>query len=263
MDEFILLALLSGTFVALVAGPMGCFLVWRRMAYFGDTIAHSALLGLSISVMMDSQSPLIMAGVCALVAFSLIILQHREQKLASDTLLGILSHGSLALGLVLIALQENIRRDMMFFLIGDILGVVWQDFYYIIAMAVVCLGGMILIWRPLLAVTVHEDLANVDGVSIFRTKVIYMLLMAFLVAFAIKIVGVLLITALMIIPAATARMFANRPVQMAIMASLIGIVAVCGGLGASYYVDIPAGPAIVLAALTMFLLSRSFFKAQH
>ncbi len=254
LDDFFTRAIIAGIGVALTAGPLGCFIVWRRMAYFGDTMAHSALLGIAIAFLFQIN---LMAGVfivAALVSLALLFLQARG-SLSTDALLGILSHSTLALGLVMVAFMSWVRVDLMAFLFGDILAVSRTDIAFVYGGGAVILALVILLWRPLLAATVNEELARAEGLRPERSRLIFMLLMALVIAIAMKIVGVLLITSLLIIPAATARRFAATPEQMAMMASFIGAVAVVGGLFGSLHFDTPSGPSIVVAALGLFLFS--------
>ena len=254
MDDFLIRALLAGLGVALVAGPLGSFVVWRRMAYFGDTLAHAALLGVALSFLLEININLAVVAICLFLAIALVALQQ-QQRLASDTLLGILSHSTLSLGLIVLAFMETLRLDLMSYLFGDILAVGATDLYWIYASAALALIVLIAIWRPLLAITVHEELARVEGVPATRVKLALMLLIALIIAVAMKVVGILLITSLLIIPAATARTFARTPEQMALLAAVIGCLAVSGGLFASLQWDLPGGPAIVVAAAVLFFAS--------
>ncbi|MCW8827709.1 MAG: zinc ABC transporter permease subunit ZnuB [Gammaproteobacteria bacterium] len=255
MDDFLLRALFAGLTVALVTGALGTFVVWRRMAYFGDTLAHSALLGVSLGILLELNLNLAIVSVCLLLALALVALQH-QRKLASDTLLGILSHSALALGLVAVSFAENVRIDLMGYLFGDILAVGNGDLLWIGLGSLFALGLLLWLWRPLLAMTVHEELAQVEGVKVGRTRLLFMLLIALVIATAMKVVGILLITSLLIIPAATARHFARTPEQMALLAAVIGMLAVTGGLFGSFQWDLPAGPAIVVTAALLFFLSQ-------
>ncbi|RCX31329.1 zinc ABC transporter permease subunit ZnuB [Thioalbus denitrificans] len=254
MDEFLLRALLAGLGVALVAGPLGAFVVWRRMAYFGDTLAHSALLGVALAYLLSIDLNLGVLIACVAVALVLLALQ-RQQRLASDTLLGILAHTALSLGLVTLAFLETLRVDLMGFLFGDILAVGWRDVALIWAGGLVVLGALALLWRPLLAITVHEELAQVEGVPVVRVRLALTLLLAVVVALAMKVVGILLITSLLIIPAAAARRFSRTPEAMAALAALAGGLAVTGGLAGSLRFDTPAGPSVVVAAALLFALT--------
>lgn len=256
MGEFILHALLAGIGVAIIAAPLGVFIVWRRMAYFGDTMAHSALLGVALGFILGINLQLGVVAVAGVMALIMLALQ-RQRQLASDTLLGILAHTSLSLGLIAIAMQEGVRMDLMGYLFGDILAVSTTDLIWIWAGGIICLATLGLIWKPLLALTVHEELARVEGVAVLRTQLVFMLLIAVVIAAAMKIVGVLLITALMIIPAATARKLSQTPEQMALIASGGGALSVALGLFASLQWDTPAGPSVVVAAAILFMMSLS------
>ena len=230
LDDFFTRALLAGIGLALVVGPLGCFVVWRRMSYFGDTMAHSALLG--CWPWRSCWMFRLVAGVFAVavaVSLVLVFLQNRN-ALPTDALLGILSHSTLALGLVILAFMTWVQVDLLGFLFGDILAVTRTDLAVIYAGGAVILMVLAKIWRPLLTATVNTEIAEAEGLNPERNKLIFMLIMASVIAMAMKLVGILLITALLIIPAATARRFSSGPEQMAVMASLIGACAVVGGL---------------------------------
>jgi zinc transport system permease protein len=254
LDDFLLRALLGGLGVALVAGPFGSFVVWRRLAYFGDTLAHSALLGIALGFLLHLNLTLGIIVVCQLLAI-LLFFGQRQRQLASDTLLGIFSHGALSLGLVALAFMEHIRIDLTAYLFGDILSIGLADLGWIFGGGGLALAGLLWLWKPLLAITIHEDLARVDGVPVDRINWAFLGLIALTVAVMMKVVGLLLVTSLLIIPAATARRFASNPEVMALLASLIGCFAVAVGLYGSFTWDTPAGPSIVVAACGLFLLS--------
>lgn len=259
MPDFLLYALLAGLGVAAVAGPLGAFVVWRRMAYFGDTLAHSALLGVTFGLLLSINLNLAVALGCLLLAMLLVALQHKS-LLATDTLLGMLSHSTLALGLVCVSLFGNNRVDLMAYLFGDILSANLTDVLGVWLISLMVLGVLFFLWRPLLAITVHEELARVEGVPVTAVRTALMLLMALVIAIAMKVVGVLLITSLMIIPAAASRRLTHTPEHMALVASLLGSLAVALGLAASFWWDSPAGPSVVLAATGFFILT--LFKKQ-
>ncbi|MQB42761.1 zinc ABC transporter permease subunit ZnuB [Rhizobium sp. ICMP 5592] len=253
-DDFFLRAVVAGVGLALTTGPLGCFIIWRRMAYFGDTISHSALLGVALSLLFQLNLTLSVFAVAALVSILLLFLQRR-QALSADALLGILSHATLAIGLVIVAFMSWVRIDLIAFLFGDILAVSRADIAMIWGGGLFVLAAIAWLWRPLLASTVNPELAEAEGLRPERAKLLFMLLMAVVIAIAMKIVGILLITALLIIPAATARRFAATPEMMAVLASLVGAVAVVGGLFGSLRYDTPSGPSIVVAALILFIFS--------
>lgn len=252
MADFLLNALLAGLALALVAGPLGSFVVWRRMAYFGETLSHAALLGVALGLWLAISPTLAVIAGCLLLALALLALQGR-QTLATDTLLGILAPTTLALGLVTMSLLE-VRVDLMAYLFGDLLAISRDDLYWVLGGSALVLLTLVPLWRPLLAITVHEELARVEGLPVAGLRLALMLLIALVIALAMKIVGVLLITSLLIIPAAAAQRHARTPEQMAIGASLIGLLAVSAGLSLSWFQDTPAGPSIVVSAAALFLL---------
>jgi len=256
MAEFLLLALLGGIGVALVAGPLGSFVVWRRMAYFGDTLAHSALLGIALGVLFDINFNLAVVSCCVILALILVSLQ-RQRLVATDTLLGIMAHSSLSLGLVAVALLDDVRVDLMEYLFGDLLAITPNDLIWIYGGGAAVAVLLWRLWNPLLAITINEELAQVEGVPVNRVRLALMLLIGVVIAIAMKVVGILLITSLLIIPAAAARRLSSTPEQMALIASLLGVIAVMLGLWASWTLDTPAGPSVVVAALGEFLLLYS------
>ena len=253
MDDFLVRALAAGIGVALVAAPLGVFVVWRRMAYFGDTLAHSALLGVALGFLLGVSLNIAVVSISLLIALLLLALQNRKQ-LATDTLLGILAHSALSVGLVVLAFQEEVRVDLLGYLFGDILAVTMSDLLWVWGGGAAVLLLLAIIWQRLLAITVHEELAQVEGVPVMQIRLVFMLMIAMVIAVSMKIVGVLLITSMMIIPAATARRFSKTPEQMALFAALVGVVAVILGLAASWFGDTPAGPSIVVSAALLFLV---------
>jgi zinc transport system permease protein len=253
-DDFFLRAILAGIGIALTTGPLGCFIVWRRMAYFGDTMAHSALLGVALSLLFNLNIIVAVFVVAAGVSLLLLLLQ-RTGSLSADSLLGILSHASLSVGLVILAFMTWVRIDLVSFLFGDILAVNEGDIDIIWGGGILVLMALVWLWRPMIAATVSEDLAEAEGLNPKRARLIFMLLLALVIAIAMKIVGILLITSLLIIPAATARRFSASPEVMAVLSAVVGVVAVIGGLYGSLQFDTPSGPSIVVAALSLFVLS--------
>lgn len=255
MDEFLIRALAAGVGLALVAGPLGCIVVWRRMAYFGDTLSHSALLGVALGFLAGIGASAGIIIVCLTIAVALTLLQE-QRRLASDTLLGIISHSTLSLGLVAVAILGSVRVDLLSYLFGDILAVDTGALYAIWGGGAVVLAALAWIWRPLLALTVDEDLARVEGVPVRWVRLGFTLLIAVTIALAMKVVGILLVTSLLIIPAATARRFVRTPEGMAGLAALCGVGAVAAGLAASMMADLPTGPAVVAAGALLFLISQ-------
>lgn len=251
--DFLIYALLAGSGIACIAGPLGSIMIWQRMASFGDALAHATLLGLTLSLLFHVNIYCGLVGTSLLVAVFLSLSTH-QKNLDHDTLLVIMAQTALAAGLIVAStLQERgIRVDLLSYLYGDILAIQQSDLWVIGCTVIVALLLLKRIWHNALAITLQEDLAKVEGVPIQRTKVSIVLLMALVFAIAVKLIGVLLITTLFIIPAAAARQLARSPEQMALSASIIGIIASCGGIMASHAWDIPTGPSIVITATLIF-----------
>ena len=252
LDDFLLRAFLAGAAVALAAGPLGCLVVWRRMSYFGDTIAHGALPGVALGIALGFNPLIGVLGVATIVALA-VLLFRRGRRLPSDAILGMLSHSALSIGLVALAFMSAVRVDLNALLFGDILAVSWTEVMATFAGAAVVLALLAAVCRSLVAATVDEDLARAEGVPVGALSVFFMLLVAGVVALAMKIVGVLLVTALLVIPAVTARRVARSPEQMALIAPAFGLAAVAAGLALSAFADTPSGPSIVLAEFVLFL----------
>ncbi len=252
MEDFFLRALLGGAGVALIAGPVGCLVLWRRMVYFGAALAHSTLLGVALAFVLDINATLGILAVCLCLGFALVALD-RQHLWPSDTVLGVLAHATLALGLLVIAFVKALRVDLMGYLFGDILAIGNVDLIYIFSLAVIGLATLAMIWRPLLSMTVDEELAAIEGVPVIRVHLIFVSLLAVLIAVAMKVVGMLLILALLIIPAATARRLSRSPEQMAIIAVVLGQTSIVLGLFGSLKWDLPSGPLVVVVAMGFFI----------
>lgn len=261
MESFLIHALLGGLGVALMAGPLGCFIAWQRLSYFGDTIAHAALLGVVLGLAFDVDTTWGVLATSLLLALVLVQLQ-KERRLASDTLLGVLAHGALALGLVLLALATSVQVDVQAYLFGDILAVSTHDLLGIFSAAALVLVALIVAWPRLMMMVMNAEIAQVEGVHAARLRMLLMLLIALVVAVSIKVVGMLLITSMLIIPAASARYFARTPSQMAVLASCIGAASVSAGLYASLVWDTPSGPSVILAALALFAVSHALRRVR-
>ncbi len=262
MEDFFLRALLGGIGVAVAAGPVGCFIVWRRMVYFGAALAHSALLGVGLGFLLGIDLTVAIFALSAFLAVMFVLLE-RQHLLPTDTLLGVLAHTALAGGLLVVALLTTLRVDLMGYLFGDILAVTDADLAVIVALTLITLAGMALMWRSLLSITVNEDLAAVEGVRVTGVRLGFVLMVAGVVAIGMKIVGILLILSLIIIPAAAARRLASTPERMAGLSVVFGVLSVVAGLYASLYWDLPSGPLIVVTAALFFGLTQVWPRARN
>ena len=254
LDDFFIRALIAGIGIALVAGPLGCFVIWRRLSFFGDTLSHSALLGVTLAFSFDINIALSVFFVSSAVALILLKLQ-KTTNLPGDALLGLLAHSSLAVGLVVISFLSFIRFDLMGLLFGDILAVAPNDIFIIWIGGALILLVLKLIWKPLFASTVNYELAEAEGLNPDRAKAIFTILLAAVIAISIKMVGLLLITGMLIIPAAMARNISDSPKKMVFYSVIGGLLSVVLGLFSSLEFNTSSGPSIIVAALILFILS--------
>ncbi|RZU99549.1 iron chelate uptake ABC transporter family permease subunit [Spiribacter vilamensis] len=258
LDDFMVRATLAGLGVVLAAAPLGCFVVWRRMAFFGAATAHAAVLGVALSLALSMS---VFAGVLAvslLMAVTVSLLTDRGY--AMDTLLGVMAHSSLAFGLVAVSFLSDVRIDLMAYLFGDILAVGRTDLAIIWTGSLLVLGLTLWRWQSLLLATVSTEMAHAEGIDPSRERLILTVALAIVVAVAIKVVGVLLIAALLIIPAASARPFSHTPERMALIAAVVGTVSVLGGMWGSWNLDTPTGPSIVCVAAILFALLNTLAR---
>lgn len=250
LDDFMTRATLAGIGVGFAAAPLGCFVVWRRMAYFGDATAHAAILGVALSLALEMSIFPGTLAVALIMALTVTLMAGRGY--AMDTLLGVLAHSALAFGLVAVSFLPGIRIDLMAYLFGDILAVSSMDLAVIWGGAALVVALMLWRWSALLTSTLNEDLAYASGINPKHEQMTLTLSLAITVAVAIKVVGVLLIAAMLIIPAAAARGLARTPEAMAAVAAAIGGLSAFVGLRAAYIFDTPAGPSIVCVAAILF-----------
>lgn len=259
MIELLLPSLLAGLCLSCLTGPLGTFVVWRRMSYFGDTLSHAALLGIAFGFLLNINLFYAIILVTLILAIGLLWLESQKQ-LPVDTLLGILAHSALSLGLVVISLMNSIRIDLMGYLFGDLLSITMFDVYQILICVVII--GILLIWRwnQFLFITISEELAFSHSINVPLTKFMLTILLALTIGIAMKFVGALIITALLIIPAATAKYYAKNPESMAIIAILIGMLSILGGILFSLIYDTPTGPSVVLGNTCLFFISLFISK---
>ena len=253
-DDFFIRALIAGVGIAIIAGPLGCLVIWRRLSYFGDTLSHSALLGVTLAYAFSINITLSVFVISSIVAILLLNLQKRT-KLAADSLLGLLAHSTLAIGLVLIGFLSSIRFDLMGLLFGDILAVTTEDIALVWIGGIIILGILYYIWKSIFSATVNYDLAAAEGMRPEISNLIFTLLLAAVIALSIKMIGALLITGLLLIPAAIARNLSNSPKQMIIISVLAGIASVVIGLFTSLELNTSSGPSIIVVSLALFVLS--------
>ncbi len=254
MFEIIFPAWLTGILLSFITAPLGAFVVWRKMSYFGDTLAHSALLGVALGIFLDINPYLSILVLTVLLAVAMVWLESNSQ-FSVDTILGIIAHSCLSLGVVTVGLLQNVRVDLMGYLFGDLLAVNYEDALFIGIGVIIVLAALIYYWKPLISTTVSPELAQVEGINIRRMRFLLMIMTALTIALSMKFVGALIITSLLIIPAATARRFSRTPESMATTAVIISMLAVSMGLALSAFYNTAAGPSVVICASFLFLLS--------
>lgn len=254
LDDFLIRAALAGLAVAMAAGPLGCFVVWRRMAYFGEATSHAAILGVALSLAF--QADIFVGTLAVALVMALTVSTLSERGMAMDTALGVLAHAALAFGLVGVSFLQGVRVDLTAYLFGDILTVTRTDLVFIwLGVLVVC-GLLYWRWTGLITATLNEELAVSSGINPALERRILVIALAVVVAVAIKVVGALLIVAMLIIPAAAARGLSRTPEAMAIASVVVGGLAVGAGLWASFRFDTPAGPSIIAAASVLFAITN-------
>lgn len=255
LDDFLVRAGLAGVGLSLATGPLGAFVVWRRMAYFGDATAHAAILGVALALATDL--PILAGTLVVALAMAVTVATLAARGWAMDTTLGVLAHSALAFGLVAVSFFPGVRTDLSAYLFGDILAVSRADLVLVWGGALAVAALIAWRWQRLLTATLSEDLAHAAGIRPERERMVLVLALAVVVAVSLKVVGALLIAALLIIPAAAARGLARTPEAMALMASIIGAAAAVAGLALSLWQDTPAGPSIIVAAAVLFAASAS------
>jgi len=255
-EPFIARALTGGILVALLTAPLGCLVLWQRMAYFGAALSHAALLGVAGGLVIGIDVRLGILLVSILMVLLLILLQ-RFRNLSSDTVLGILAHSALALGILALGLLPGLRVDLMAYLFGDILTISAPDIYWIGGALVISSLVLLRLWGPLLSTIVHADLAHADGHHRGRLQLVFLLLLSLSVAVSMQVAGLLLVVSLLIIPAAAAGTIARSPEQMLLGAAVASVLSVIGGLALSLSIDTAAGPSIVVVATLLLLVALS------
>lgn len=254
MTDCIIKAILAGIGIAIIAGPIGSLMMWRRMTYFGDALAHATLLGASIAIILNINI------YCGLIAISLIIailltIITEQQKFTNDSTLSILSHIILAVGLISATLSKNTRIDLLGYLYGDILSINNIDLIYIYVIDIIIIGILSFIWDKLVFITIHKELAIAEGIKETAIKWIFILLISLIFIVATRLVGILLINSLLTIPCAIAKMWAKSTKQMAILGSIFGCITIVMGILTALIWDLPTGPTIVVSSALLFLIA--------
>ena len=254
MDEFIIRALLGGIGTAIVCGPLGCLIIWQKMSYFGAALSHAALLGVAIGLLYEINIQLCIMTVCIVFSCAMLTLE-RNREITTDTVLGILAHAFLAVGILIFSFYPKLRLDLFSYLFGDILAIGWTDIAWIYCGGLGVCVILKLIWNPLLSLVIQREIARVEGIRELRIRLMFLFILSVVISVSMQIVGVLLVLSLLIIPAAAARRFSQSPEKMAVLATIIGIFSITTGITMSMIWDTPAGPTVVVSATGLYLLS--------
>jgi zinc transport system permease protein len=255
MDDFIYRAIIASIGVSLIAGSLGCFVIWKRLSYFSDSISHSALLGVALGLATGLGINLGLVIVGGLFAVLIVVLQQKEFW-SSDAVLGIFSHLSLSLGIVVLGIIGNQNTDYFAYLFGDILSITSKDLYWIFSVLIVVVSILVFNWKKLLLLTLNEELAKAEGINKLYYDLLFMFLIALAVSVSVQIVGVLLITSLLIIPPAISRVISNSPVMMILASMIVSIFSVLLGLYLSIDFDLATGPTIVITLGALFFIAQ-------
>ncbi len=255
MDDFIYRAIIASIGVSLIAGSLGCFVIWKRLSYFSDSISHSALLGVALGLATGLGINLGLVIVGGLFAVLIVVLQQKEFW-SSDAVLGIFSHLSLSLGIVVLGIIGNQNTDYFAYLFGDILSITSKDLYWIFSVLIVVVTILVFNWKKLLLLTLNEELAKAEGINKLYYDLLFMFLIALAVSVSVQIVGVLLITSLLIIPPAISRVISNSPVTMILASMIVSIFSVLLGLYLSIDFDLATGPTIVITLGALFFIAQ-------
>lgn len=252
--DFMQKAFIAGIVIAIVAATVGAFIVLRRYAMISDTLAHVALVGVAVGIVVQ-HNPMYMAVLVSVVAAWIIEYLRYVKKIYSDATMAIFLSGSLAVAVIIVSLAQSFNSTLFSYLFGNILTVSTQDIYTIVAVGVVSLVLILLNFQKLFFVAFDEEVAKTSGINVGRLNFILITVVALVVALSIRIVGSLLIGAMMVIPALTAMQFRVGFLYTVLLANMFAVVSVLIGLIASYYFALPSGAAIVVAALVLFVMT--------
>jgi zinc transport system permease protein len=245
LEPFLLRALLAAIGIAVISAPLGTLVVWNRMAYFGETVAQASLLGVALGLALEADVTVSIIVVSLAVA-ALLSLLSRQKAVPLDSILGLTHHGTLALGVIATAMLKGPSVDLMGYLFGDIFAVTDMDLVWISAGGAAVLALLARLWQPLLRLAIHDELAAAEGVNPSLVRGIFMASLAVAIALAMKIVGILLAIAFLIVPVVAARPLSTTPERMVLLTGAVSVGSVLAGLALSSSYDVPGGPAIVL-----------------
>ena len=254
MKNILLNAVITVFGISIGVGPIGSFVLWKKLSYFGDTIAHSALLGVTLAMIMHVHH---IIGILLIATLPSLMLLQLRNYYTKDMLFNITSNSSLALASIILSIiplsNTNVITSMLF---GDVLAIDYSDII-VLYIATISIATIIACqWKKWLLITISTDLAIVAKLNTKILEIEFMILLSILIAVSINIIGILLITSLLIIPAATARVIIKTPIQMIVLSSILCFTSSICGLFASYTFDIPAGPSIIMMSTAILIATN-------
>jgi zinc transport system permease protein len=258
-DSFLINAIIGGLIIASISGLLGSFVLWKNMAYFGDALSHTALLGITIGILFHLNLTIAVTLVAIIFA---IIFSQNATRYSNDTMLGVISYSALSIAIIINS-YKKIKMDLISYLFGDILAINHQDLIYLIICTVIISIWIYRNWSELVMLSICEEYLHASGGNVRKIKLGFALILALFIATSFKIVGILLITAMLIIPAASALAISRSPAQMVRTAMLIGSLSCVLGITGAFYFDTPTGPSIVVSSLTFFMLTNIFRSFQR
>lgn len=264
LDDFLVRSVIAGLIMVAIAAPMGCLMVWQRLAFLSDTLGHAAVMGVGLGLLLEVTPVFGVLAVALLIVYSLNRVNSLNSAL-SETTLAIISHTGLAGGIILVGLLPAQSVNLEAILFGDLLATTRADLVRLLITTVVLLLLLLHHWRSFVAVSVSREIAQAEGIQVRKVQFLMYIMIALLVAVMMKVMGVLLIAAMLVIPTTSARLFSRSPEQMVAVSALYGLAALAGGIGSSFQFDWQTGPAIAVSATLLLLATLAItriFKSQ-
>ncbi|MGB5330415.1 MAG: metal ABC transporter permease [Gammaproteobacteria bacterium] len=259
LDDFLVRSVIAGLIMVVIAAPMGCLMVWQRLAFLSDTLGHAAVMGVGLGLLLEVTPVFGVLAVALLIVFSLNRVNSFNSAL-SETTLAIISHTGLAGGIILVGLLPAQSVNLEAILFGDLLATTSADLTRLLITTVVLLLLLLHHWRSFVAVSVSREIAQAEGIEVRKVQFLMYIMIALLVAVMMKVMGVLLIAAMLVIPTTSARLFSRSPEQMVAVSALYGLGALVGGISSSFQFDWQTGPAIVVSATMLLLITLAITR---
>ena len=253
--QFMQRAIIAGLLMGLTLSLLGVFVVLRRSAFFGDAVAHFAFAGVALGFLFAINPIVAAIFVSAFLALGMGYLKNHAPLQSLDTIIGIFFSGAAALGIFVIGLLKGYRADLFQFLFGDIIAISSQDVLTALIISILIIVVFVFAWKPLFKMTFNREVAQISGVKVHMYEYLFLALLAIVTAMSIKVVGIILVPALLVIPAAAAKNISRSLHQMIAYSLIVGVLSVTGGLIGSFYFNTASGATIVLASIVCFVFT--------